>query len=893
MSSNKYHRREFLRRTLGAGAGLGLRQSGGTKNLTAEDSGEKRDAPPVKELKRAFNSVYEGLHTQQIAFPLGGLGAGMLCLEGSGALSKLAINNRPDFGNEHLLFAALSVVGAAGGGRVLEAPVPAWKLRPQFPGADGTGCWGLPRLNSSEFKAGFPFAAVDLLDARSPFEITVTGWSPFSPGDADNSSLPAAGLEYRFTNRDRTVVDAIFSFNAENFMSKTPPWQLDEGCADRIFETQGGFILYGSGSPERPWDAGSFAAWVDDSNAEIDYAWPVNSLDILWRSFSAGRYVARTPVPDFPAAGASIFVPFRLAPGEERTITLSFAWYVPKSDLFQPQSGRNGEDIVTYTRPPTRYEPWYVRRFSNINDVVRFWRANYNSLRKASRLFAEALQDSTLPPEVLEAVAANLSVLKSPTVLRQPDGRLWGWEGTVMESADDDRTGVSGTTTHVWNYAQAVPHLFPALERGLRETEFTTNQNEDGLQYCRTPLPIRPVDPGHSFPDGPAADGQLGGIIKVYREWRISGDTAWLRRIWPKVRASLDYCIRTWDPERSGLITEPHLTTYDVEFCGADSLCTSLYLGALKAAALMGVAVGNASEDYFKLLSAGKARATSILFQGEFFIQKTEWRTLHRLSKSNMSRTGMNGQSIEWRDLTEREGPPNQYGSGCLSDGMLGEWLCLVSGLEGVLDQTHVKSHIASVHRYNFRSTLVDHTNFARASFACGNESGLLTCSWPKGGRPSVPFVCTDEVWTGTEYQVASHLIALGMVERGLDIVRAVRERYDGCTRNPFSEVEAGDWYARAMSSYALLYAFSGARFDAVDGILYLRPAIKGDFRCFLSTETGFGTVGVKNGQPFVEIVSGRIPYKAIHYTPKENLEQGLFDQIGTQSSNTPHSDRT
>ena len=56
------------------------------------------------------------------------------------------------------------------------------------------------------------------------------------------------------------------------------------------------------------------------------------------------------------------------------------------------------------------------------------------------------------------------------------------------------------------------------------------------------------------------------------------------------------------------------------------------------------------------------------------------------------------------------------------------------------------------------------------------------------------------------------------------------------------------------MSSYALLEALSGARFDAVERILYLKPAIKGDFRSFLSTATGFGTVGVKNGKPFVEI---------------------------------------
>ena len=69
--------------------------------------------------------------------------------------------------------------------------------------------------------------------------------------------------------------------------------------------------------------------------------------------------------------------------------------------------------------------------------------------------------------------------------------------------------------------------------------------------------------------------------MKVYREWRISGDTEWLRRLWPKVRRSLDYCIETWDPGHKGIVEEPHHNTYDIEFWGPDGMCTSFYLGAL------------------------------------------------------------------------------------------------------------------------------------------------------------------------------------------------------------------------------------------------------------------------------------------------------------------------
>ncbi|HIG18490.1 MAG TPA: hypothetical protein EYQ31_15080 [Candidatus Handelsmanbacteria bacterium] len=85
-----------------------------------------------------------------------------------------------------------------------------------------------------------------------------------------------------------------------------------------------------------------------------------------------------------------------------------------------------------------------------------------------------------------------------------------------------------------------------------------------------------------SLPDGEtehqfhaASDGQLGGIMKVYREWQICGDRKWLKRMYPLARRSIDYCIRTWDPRGRGVLEEPHHNTYDIEFWGPDGMCTS------------------------------------------------------------------------------------------------------------------------------------------------------------------------------------------------------------------------------------------------------------------------------------------------------------------------------
>ena len=395
----------------------------------------------------------------------------------------------------------------------------------------------------------------------------------------------------------------------------------------------------------------------------------------------------------------------------------------------------------------------------------------------------------------------------------------------------------------------------------MRETEFGPSQSPAGHQTFRSSLPIRPVD--HDF--HAAADGQLGGIMKVFREWRISGDTDWLRRLWPAVKQSLNYCVETWDPGHKGVVEEPHHNTYDIEFWGPDGMCTSFYLGALQAAVLMGHAVGDEQPLFAELLDKGTRRCEAELFDGEYFIQRIEWKNLR--AKNPLELKSMVGNySPEAVALLEKEGPKYQYGAGCLSDGVLGSWLAWVCGVGQVLDAGKVTSHLRAIHKYNLKRDLSDFANPQRPSYACGAEGGLLLCTWPKGGELSLPFVYSNEVWTGIEYQVASHLIRMGLVAEGLEIVRVCRDRYDGRVRNPFNEYECGHWYARAMSSYALLQGLSGARYDAVEKVLYLAPRVKGDFRCFFAAAGSYGTVGVENGKPFYRPATGSLEIREIRY---------------------------
>jgi len=791
-----------------------------------------------------FNGDYSGSFLDHISFPIGGIGAGMFCMDGTGSLSHLSIRNKPEFFNEPIAFAAISIKGIENGAKVLEAQVPDWKLF-GLPGT-GTGApgksYGLPRFEEGRFLPRFPFATLSLNDRDLPLSAEVTGWSPFIPGDADNSSLPAGAMIYKFRNTGSEKIEAVFSWNSRNIVVE---W------TGRILKADKGFILTVKSPGKGSESLTGLSVFTDDDSAIIDYCWFrgewFDPHMILWKNIEGCKTPANPPV-ETPAPGASIYVPFTLNPGEERTITINFCWYMPESGL-----SIGNKPGTTEKLPP--YQPWYSGKFAGLREVMDYWRQNYTDLKKKSELFRDAFFNSTLPDEVIEAVAANLTILKSPTVLRQTDGRLWAWEG-----CDDQEGSCHGSCTHVWNYAQALPHLFPSLERTLRETEFLVSQNDNGHQNFRTNLPIS--EPPHDF--HAAADGQLGGIMKTYRDWRISGDTEWLRKMFPYVRKSLDYCIETWDPGHKGYLEEPHHNTYDIEFWGPDGMCTSFYLGALTAFIEMSRELQVPADDYQLLLARGKAFLESELFDGEYFIQRVKIDGLKSPNPVDAAKSSYRtSYTPEALELLKEEGPKYQYGKGCLSDGILGMWLASVSGLKEAADNEKVRSHLLAIHKYNLKKDLTDHVNPQRPTYAAGNEGGLLLCTWPKGGKLSLPFIYSNEVWTGIEYQVASHLMFKSEVEKGLEIVRTCRMRYDGRVRNPFDEFECGHWYARALSSYALLQALTGVRFDAVSGTLFIDSRI-GNFTSFLSTETGFGNVGLKSGKPFIRVVYGEIPVKKV-----------------------------
>jgi uncharacterized protein (DUF608 family) len=495
----------------------------------------------------------------------------------------------------------------------------------------------------------------------------------------------------------------------------------------------------------------------------------------------------------------SLGVTASLGPFEETTVPFVLAWSFPNV--------KNYFDVVAKQRG-TVFRNHYAARFADAWAAADYLVKNLPRLERDSRAFHDILFSSTLPPYVLDAVSSQMSIIRTPTCLWLEGQGFFGFEGC------DDRAGCCPLNcAHVWNYEQSLAFLFPSLERSMRETDFLNQVKPDGAMAFRTSLPLHS---GVYWDFKPAADGQMGRIISLYRDWQISGDNAFLKKLWPSAKRALEYAWTSWDADRDGLMEGEQHNTYDIEFYGPNSMMGGFYLGALLAGSRMAEAVGDrqAAARYRALFEKGRQKYDEILWNGEYYIQKSD-------------------------QVMQKK---YQYGEGCLSDQLLGQWISMVAGLGRLLPQDRLKTALGSIFRHNFRADFRDYSNVQR-TYALNDEKGLLLCSWPKGGRPPLPFVYSDEVWTGIEYHVASHLMYEGLLEEGLSVVKAVRDRYDGWRRNPWNEIECGHHYARAMSSWGLLLALSGFSYSGVDMKMGFEPKLYLDnFRTLWTTGSGWGS---------------------------------------------------
>jgi len=761
-------------------------------------------------------------------FLLGGIGTGNISLDQNARLCDFELWNTPNkgFRSPYTFFAVRAEDGeGAVYIKALESQLP-----PPFTYSHGATAWdvgGLPRFRHSAMTSEYPFVSYTLTDENMPLTAELEAFTPFIPLNVDDSSIPAALLRYSIKNTTGaplTVSVAGSMANLCNYSGRdiwTKP--LYDGRGINRFVKREAFsgISFLPGN-KRETDADYFEmAFLTTEEHGVSYLddWNEGSwwdgIQDFWNDFSKDG--ALTPGRDLRGKGnslhqspitmASLCVKKEIAPGEKADFEFIISWYHPNRLWSWSQEaacgcgacdctpGEGGDVIRNYYAkfgPPLKTAAYLVN--------------NLQRLEETSRKFSGALMGGTLPEYVLDAVSANITVIRSTTCFMVEDGTFFGWEGCFDTAGCCD-----GNCTHVWNYTQTMAYLFPELERSMRKTEFLYETKDDGRMYFRAHTYLKTEE--HTLP--PATDGQLGAIIRLYRDWKLCGDDDFLKALWPRAKLALEYAFVYWDADGDGVMEGEQHNTYDIEFYGMSSMLNSIFYAALRAGELISAYLGDGdtAAKYADIRTKGAKKLDELTFNGEFYEQ-------------------LIGDVNEYK---------YQYGRGCLADQLLGQYQAHCCALGYVLDENHVKSAVASVFKHNFITDFSEQVNVQR-TYALNQNSGLIMCTWPNGSRPEIPFVYSDEVWTGIEYQVAAHLIYEGYLDEGLKLVEACRSRHDGKERNPWNEVECGHHYARSLASYAVLLALTGFCCDAVNKTLTFKPAMnREDFSAFFCCADGWG----------------------------------------------------
>lgn len=793
-------------------------------------------------------------HTSQAtAFPLGGIGTGNVSIGARGELRDWELENLPDKGrrNPHSFFAihAAPENGSAVT-RVLEA-----RLTGRHDADAGYAfdqLAGLPRLDAATLHGEYPVVDVDFTDEALPVEASLHAFTPLVPLDADASGIPAAVLRYRVTNPGAgrvavTVVGSVSHTAGRGTPGPDAPWGMratqtvrwrDEG------EVRG--LDFGIDLPIDDPGYGTLSLTTTDRSTTVKPQWVTSywpdGARLFWDDLAEdgqlgaeprltledrprGLFAERDADPDAPPLTeaemlaklprlrtGSLGIVHTLDPGETRDFEFVLAWSFPNR-----RRGWHGH--IVFADPPgdeivTNH---YATLWPDSWAAATHLQENLPALEATTDAFVEALYGGSLDPVLADAIGANVAAARSTTgfVLASPNPDLG--EGPVFaawEGSFDHGGSCEGTCTHVWSYAQTLAWLFPTLERSARRVEYLLETDASGAQKFRG----NRIFGGPSWFMGPAVDGQLGTLLRLHREWRFSGDDDFLRELWPPAARTLDYAVREWDRDGDGLLDGEMHNTYDIEFHGAEPLANGVYLAALRAGARMARHLGEGERA-----AAWDARADHVA--------------------AAMDETLWNGEYYR-QVIADPDSHRYQYGDGVLSDQLFGQFHAYVNGLGSILPTERVDSALAAIVAHNFRDDLTAHESTQRV-YALNDEGGLLLASWPRGGRPVIPFVYSDEVWTGIEHQVAASLLFAGRVDDALRIERALRARYDGTHRSPWNEIECGNHYARSLASWALLLGASGAQWDAPTGVLAFAPASAGPFRSLFTTGTGWGRVEV------------------------------------------------
>lgn len=766
---------------------------------------------------------YDKDHVHNISLPIGGIGTGTISLGGIGDLRDWSIMNKPSNGtavtsskNTSPFFA---IYTKPEGGKAktlgLMGPVPLYAYGSHSDGRIANN-HGIPRFREASFDAAYPFGQVNLSDADMPVDVKIKAFNPFLPANVDDSSIPIFILRYEVKNMTDKNMEVSVSGSILNVIDHDG--SLDNRNLFREENGISGVFMHNDqeNSKKRTW--GTMALATPEQTG-ISYqtamSVPKSPRDMFayWKDFSTDGSLTEKDYETGDVRRASLAVKKILAPGESKEFQFYITWHFPN------RMGWNSQELIGN---------YYTTQYTDAWDVVAKTHPRVAALEKKTIDFVDAFIDTNIPETVKEAALFNMSTLRTETCFRTPDGMFYSWEGI-----NDNGGSCWGSCNHVWNYEQTTPFIFGELAQLQRQLEFGHATNDEGVMSFRVSLPIEKS----SDYEKAAADGQMGTIVKMYRDWQLSGDDELLKKLWPKVKKSMEFSWVEggWDADKDGVMEGVLHYTLDVENYGPNPQVQLWYLCALKAIAKMADHLGD--NDFAKtceiLFEKGSTWTDINLFNGEYYEHIiSPWESEEPISPIFLVGAG----------AKDPKNPNYQIGNGCLVDQLVGQYMAHICDFGYLVDEEKVKTTLQSIMKYNYMPSLSGHFNNNR-TYALGEEAGLIMASFPKGMNPSSEGLPVGELMTGFEYTAANGMLFEGMQQDGLKVIEDIRNRYDGLKRNPFGEIECGRHYARAMTAYGAVLALTGFHYSGVENSMKFKPL---DGTYFWANGATYGTVTQK-----------------------------------------------
>jgi len=797
--------------------------------------------------------TFSGDNLRKISMPVGGIGTGDIGFGGNGGLVDWEIFNRPSLKRspevsafiirveqkDHPLFA-----------KVLEGPLDSSQYEAPF-GAEVRN-HGMPRFRNAIFDCAYPFGQVHLEDRNCPVQVTLQSFNPLIPSDTQASSFPLMVYRCVVTNTSNEPATVSVASNVSNFIRPFEKNNFSYVNHNSYIEgTNFSAIRYSSEMKDtNDENFGNFSVavlnpkHVTHRTSWADLTWRDSLLE-MWDDFiEDGNFEQRKSINVEPVG--TLCDKRVIEPGQVEEYTFLISWFFPNRRGWS-QEGEDG------TSPPGtnigKYSDliignYYATQFSDSINVIKEFIPKMLDLETRTINFVEQFLSTDFPEPLLDAALSNLSTLKTQTIFQSSDGKYFGWEGIGYNAGS-----CFGNCSHVWNYEQTTAFLFSDIAKDFRETEFLYATNRDGFMSFRVTFPLEGLQ---SWPIA-AADGQMGCIVKLFREWTLSGDTEWLRVLWPAARRALEFAWIPggWDADQDGVMEGVQHNTMDVEYYGPNPQMGFWYLAALRAAEEMALELSEVefASKCKRLFTNGSSWMDKNLFNGEYYEHK-----IYPLRDGQTIARGLQHGIMGAQNTSD---PELQLGSGCLVDQLIGQFLADISGLGSLANPKNIETAAKSILKFNELEGLYDHFNHMR-SYALGDEKGLLMATYPRGNRPKRPFPYFAEMMTGFEYTASGNLIYSGELDKGLHVIANVRERFSGRTRNPFDEAECGRHYSRAMIAWGLFLAWTGQSFNAKQKRLSFRKDLT-NTRLPWYTGSSWGTASLENHEVVIEVYEGKV----------------------------------